>query len=644
MGRVAVIVGILLLCTTCVRQPRYELKSAPASLSQTFRNLVTAIDSGQPLEAEHLLPYLEKKLTQSSPDQRGIVLGYIYVRQQQWERAIVALESAMTPESRYQPTAMALWAFAVDHSKNWNRPYLAFENYVKSVHQTHLQVRLVPTLIRLLAVDHHATWAEEWIDRLQRTRRASLSYTESLRADIHAVQHKSDLAIRHLLAAYEHVASEYDVDAIAQVESRLAIQDLNVIPSDRSWPIAQRMIKSRLYHDAARILRAHSSVSSPCQSRDSCEAWAKIEFGRRRYAVAAEHFDALSRMLVGSERHVARRMQATALARSEKRSEARSIYESLLRESNKESADILYKLAFLWMDEGKWNEAISAFQEWQTRIKSRDDLNRSDWLIGWCWYRLGKYKSAAESFQRMGARNPEGSVVRHKSQYWTARAFHKQGQSREAKSIFETVARYPSDGYYQRIARDRLAGHRWSGMAAMHSHSYVPEGDVWLEHPLEVDIDESGMIWAGRVEILDYIDRLSVRWQLDPALVKAIIWQESHFRMDVTSLAMARGLMQIIVPTARQLAQERDLKSFSIDRLFEPTTNVQLGTWYVHQLLALFNHQYPLVLAGYNAGEEAVMRWRRASPSLDMDEWIEEIPYSETNAYVKNISARYWPH
>lgn len=136
------------------------------------------------------------------------------------------------------------------------------------------------------------------------------------------------------------------------------------------------------------------------------------------------------------------------------------------------------------------------------------------------------------------------------------------------------------------------------------------------------------------------LSRHASRHALDPALVAALIRSESWWQADVRSTADARGLMQLIPPTARRLARDEGWADFDPDRLFEPEVNLRLGTRYLAELLDRFGGDEAAAVAAYNAGEDAVETWWvgfRRDGVTDPVERIERIPYRETRPYVKRV-------
>ncbi len=114
---------------------------------------------------------------------------------------------------------------------------------------------------------------------------------------------------------------------------------------------------------------------------------------------------------------------------------------------------------------------------------------------------------------------------------------------------------------------------------------------------------------------------------IDPALLAAVIYQESKFRPDARSSSGAIGLMQLTPATAKGIALRTGGTAFHLSDLNDPEINIRYGTWYLHDLFAKYG-EVGLVLAAYNAGQGNVDRWRRAG---------EGIQFAETRAYVSRV-------
>jgi soluble lytic murein transglycosylase len=131
----------------------------------------------------------------------------------------------------------------------------------------------------------------------------------------------------------------------------------------------------------------------------------------------------------------------------------------------------------------------------------------------------------------------------------------------------------------------------------------------------------------------------------DELLTYAVMRQESNFDPDAVSPAHAVGLMQLLPETARAVAAELHLP-YDDARLTQPSLNVALGTRYLIDLGEKFARspaKLPLIVASYNAGDEAVTRWLSRVPKMDIDEFVERIPYVETRGYVSRVMGN-WAH
>lgn len=119
----------------------------------------------------------------------------------------------------------------------------------------------------------------------------------------------------------------------------------------------------------------------------------------------------------------------------------------------------------------------------------------------------------------------------------------------------------------------------------------------------------------------DLIQKSAARFQLDPALLRAVINAESGYNPNAVSRRGAGGLMQLMPTTARRLG---------VANVFDPAENVVGGARYLVELLKLFDNDLQLALAAYNAGEGAVLKYGRRIP-----------PYRETTEYVSKVVAFY---
>lgn len=123
--------------------------------------------------------------------------------------------------------------------------------------------------------------------------------------------------------------------------------------------------------------------------------------------------------------------------------------------------------------------------------------------------------------------------------------------------------------------------------------------------------------------------------KINPAWAFAITRRESSFMSDAHSAAGAKGLMQVMPGTAKQMAR----KKISTKYLLNARNNVNLGTKYLRKLLDRHKGNQILATAAYNAGPHRVKQWLKSDINLPADIWIETIPYKETREYVKSVLA-----
>lgn len=135
----------------------------------------------------------------------------------------------------------------------------------------------------------------------------------------------------------------------------------------------------------------------------------------------------------------------------------------------------------------------------------------------------------------------------------------------------------------------------------------------------------------------DTVRAVASEMGVSPWLLLGLMRQESAFNDRARSWASARGLMQIIPRTAAQIAQALEVDDYNYGVLTDPRVNIRFGAWYMAQLLRKYQGNPVLAVGSYNAGPQAVSRWVNLGAGSTADEFIEEIPYRETRAYVKKV-------
>ena len=134
--------------------------------------------------------------------------------------------------------------------------------------------------------------------------------------------------------------------------------------------------------------------------------------------------------------------------------------------------------------------------------------------------------------------------------------------------------------------------------------------------------------------------------QIDPMLVKAVVWRESSFDSHKYGSAGERGLMQVTEGAAKEWAQGRRVQDFQPEELFDPQVNVRAGTWYLARALQRWSHQadpVPFALAEYNAGPSRAQRWAGGDSAqvVPPDTFRNNIDFPGTRKYIETILDRY---
>jgi len=154
------------------------------------------------------------------------------------------------------------------------------------------------------------------------------------------------------------------------------------------------------------------------------------------------------------------------------------------------------------------------------------------------------------------------------------------------------------------------------------------------------DAGEEARLWRY-VYTLGYHDLIqpaATELKLDPMLVTGLIRRESLFDERAVSRADARGLMQLMMPTARAMARQLNDPVPQPEDLFDPRVSVRYGTRYLRQKIDEFGGRTEVALAAYNAGEGKAREWQELLEEWDPDLFMELIDYAETKDYVRIVS------
>jgi soluble lytic murein transglycosylase len=370
---------------------------------------------------------------------------------------------------------------------------------------------------------------------------------------------------------------------------------------------------------------------------------------------------------------------------------ARQLLRQLLRQYPKDTlaGAALVLLADLAMDERRDTDARAALRQAYARFPTSSYAPQALYRAAVLAYAAGRHQVAADELDTLLTNYPateDGIAAR----YWLGRALLSIGDTTTAHARWRTVAAEYPLSYYGMLASQRLGEPPWAP---------PPGPDAFeLTGPLiaamgRVDqLEKLGMDSEARDELADlsnppdssatrlmttgYLMRehglvtrgVQLGWrairassepdarayrlvypvvhreaiilearerQIDPALVAAIIRQESGFNPRATSSAGARGLMQMMPRVGRAIARSMRIPEWRTDLLYQPDLNLQLGVRHLEAFLS--RYEAPYALAAYNAGESRLVRWMRRPGARDEEMFVERIPFTETRDYVRIV-------
>lgn len=141
------------------------------------------------------------------------------------------------------------------------------------------------------------------------------------------------------------------------------------------------------------------------------------------------------------------------------------------------------------------------------------------------------------------------------------------------------------------------------------------------------------------LEYVDYINKYSKEYDVDPLLIASVINVESKYNKDAVSPKDARGLMQIGPTTGRWAGEELNITNYNENMLFIPEINIRIGSWYLARLKTEFGDNLDLVLAAYNAGSGNVRKWRLDDLYSKDGISLDKIPFKETAEYLVRVKS-----
>jgi len=175
----------------------------------------------------------------------------------------------------------------------------------------------------------------------------------------------------------------------------------------------------------------------------------------------------------------------------------------------------------------------------------------------------------------------------------------------------------------------------------LHRSHYLLRERFRKEHP--ASLPESGPQFAHAYPLAyhDEIRAAASKFPWDPMLFQGLVREESAFKSSIQSWAGAMGLSQLMWRTAQWTAKSMGIHNLRKSDLDKPVTNLAIGTTCFQGLYKSWNGHIALAIPSYNAGPGSVKRWLRARGNLDLDMWVEAIPFTETRNYIKRVTSSF---
>jgi soluble lytic murein transglycosylase len=502
------------------------------------------------------------------------------------------------------------------------------------------------------------------------------------------------------IEAYRRVYFDYPLSAeSATAEAELTeLSALSTVPAlaPRELRRADALFQARRF-EAARTAYARAGAAglAPADAGRAQMRLAACDVRLRRYRQGLEALQQLDRSVAPDESGYYRLAALAGLGpRDTYRREAQAFVDT--HPDSPFAAEALSDLATHFIVADEDDQADFAFRQIIDRAPSSRQAERAYWRSGWWAYRDRRFDEAAKLFDAGIARFPRADA-RPSWLYWSGRAWQALGDTARADERLRIAAIDYANSYYGRLARTQLSPAAARAVSPQFTRTLpVVAPPTGIERArrlmaagldedalnelafLQRTVDQSPALTAtialaqhrvGRLRAgINTMKRAYPHWMavggealpqdmqrvifplaywpliqkyakangLDPYVVAALMAQESTFDPVIASSAKAVGLMQILPSTGRQFARKLKLARFTPARLTDPDTNVRLGTAILADSVREFGGVH-YALAAYNAGPHRVRTWRRDRPGLPQDEFIDDIPFPETQNYVKRI-------
>ncbi len=361
---------------------------------------------------------------------------------------------------------------------------------------------------------------------------------------------------------------------------------------------------------------------------------------------------------------------------------------------------VYWVLGRMKQEENKFEESIELFRKALEVNEDKEFGLKLQWLIAWNLKQHDKQKESLEEFERLAkmAKRQLNDVNQYKALYWQAQILKSQGEENKYKDILEDISEDNFFGYYGRLSAlelgdaslfktrkkepekyedqvsrefldkirilklidemdvlSSLIQYEWRDLSRSQRSSYSKKKEfAFYYHYAELYKQNQQFI-----EIFSYDDKLDLykdhpyfffpyphqelikhhtsKMNVPKEIVYSLMRQESLFDPKARSPADAFGLLQLIPRIARLYEKQAGVVFERHEDLYNPEVIVPLGVAHLAKLMALYHGSMLLTAASYNAGTIPVNGWLKSKDSRNVFEFVENIPYAETEAYVKLV-------
>ena len=443
---------------------------------------------------------------------------------------------------------------------------------------------------------------------------------------------------------------------------------------------ASNLIKLMDYKGAETSLKSAIEKDDGRLKNEILQSLGLSLFRQKKYLEAAEVYKK------ANERY----WEVRSLYRAGEKEAVNSVLDELLKSGDKRVVSILIAIASDKRKDGNIEEAIKVYQNVIEKYPA--ECEDALWGLGWTYFLTGEYKKAVDVFTRLYDTYNDTKYL-----YWKARSMEAVGEN--AFNIYQTISGKKRDMYsimsYARVKVSIEKSHMnensefSKSIEPVKGIPIVPKKIDRIEALFDLGLSQEALLELihiskeiGSIEELLYIcsklqelgeykhlvrlvekvpymeelhqfryplaykeiiEDLSVKYNIDPFLVLSVVREESRFDPEIKSIAGAIGLMQLMPKTAFRFDSKLKLGIKGTHELVDIKKNLHIGIFYLSNLIKEFG-SYTYAIAAYNAGEEIVKKWLQNRNYKSVDEFIEDIPYSETRNYAKRVISTFFEY